>query len=249
MTLRQPIRHLHSLTTSELNSIAAYTKSGRIEGPVTEKTDGMAFEVGYDALGFFTRTSRSAKMRNPGDYVTDAYKRFGAKIDPAISHGFADIHFKILDDMRLREYLQDTQLPISGEIFYPKFAKPAAEHMIQFVGTAYDRRIIGDGMFILHSQCNKPDIPFRQFGFHFRWDTDEVLPLYAIDPSIFIMANDVMEPMSVIYDQLLNRLKPKWGPEAEGYVIHPTDAMIPKLKVIHPEWKKRKERINYGKEK
>lgn len=242
-SLRQPIRHLYSITPTELGKWSTQG-NGKISGALTEKTDGMAFEIGCDEIGFYSRTSHSKKMRQPGDYISDAYHRFGFDIDSRISNAFAHIHYTILKDEQLRIYLYNAKDPISGEVFYPSLGKRIGNDKIQFVGTAYDINKLGSvGTFIIHTQCNAKDIPYKTFNGRFKWDTDLVTDYVQIDPLVFLMSKDEIGQMSEVYRYFLNTYKPKWGDETEGYVIHPDNENIPKLKIVDPRWSERRVRM------
>jgi len=245
-SLRKPIRHLHTATHKEL---VEWFPDYRLSGTVTEKTDGMAFEVGYDELGFFSRTSHSVKMRQPGDYVNDAYNRFGSNIDPTISSAFAHLHYSLLQlNFKLKEYLRQNHTSISGEVFYRQFGKPVDVYgrtYLQFVGTAYNMKNVADlGMFVVHSAVNPP-LDYSQFTTdQFTWDTDLVAQSIEFGIDIDLMTIEQAQyGMGRIYDYILNTFKPKWGPETEGYVIHPFNSAAPMLKVIDPAWSERRKRI------
>lgn len=149
--LRQGLSHISDLKHDQLSNLVS---SGKVQGDVTEKSDGSAFEVGHDEHGFFTRTSHSDKMRNAGDYQEAARKRFGEGFDPSISAHFDRIHKELHSNPKLTSYLAQTPgKSIKGEIFYKPHGKPTDSGELRFVGTAYDPKKMGNsGSFIVHSK-------------------------------------------------------------------------------------------------
>ena len=80
--MRVGIKHPKDLKHAE---VAALIQGGKLSGTMTEKSDGMGFEVGHDDHGFYTRSSRSDKVRNAGDYTAYAKQKHGA--DPEGQQG------------------------------------------------------------------------------------------------------------------------------------------------------------------
>lgn len=154
--LRQGITHPMGLKHEDLSKLLA---TGRLKGAYTEKTDGMAFAIGHDENGFYTRTSHSAKMRNAGDYEKAARERFGDDFDPSISQHFDRIHRALENNPKLRKHLENefknrgNDTTLKGEMFYKPHGTPVGKNGLRFVGTTYDRDKMGGlGSFILHSR-------------------------------------------------------------------------------------------------
>lgn len=203
---------------------------------MTEKTDAMAWEVGHDEEGFFTRTSHSPKRRQAGEYYFHAKQKFGDAFKPEISTTFDNIHRHFSQNMVLRSYLHATRAAISGEIFWKSLGKLIPEGM-QFVGTAYDPSRFGEeGLFVAHTQISGEYHPYNRLGDAWiNWDTDIVYPEFQISIDVFWL-----DPLGV-YDYILNKMPKKWGNETEGYVLHCDNGV--RVKIIDPRWTERRERI------
>lgn len=163
--LRQGISHVADLKHEHVGKLLGVgTKhEGTLHGTSTEKTDAMAFEVGHDSQGFYTRTSHSEKMRNAGDYGKAARAKFGPDHNPAISAHFDKIHRTFQANKALTSHLQKHaeqqggESSIKGEMFHLPQAthKDAKSGHVTFVGTAYDPKHMGSqGMFVAHSKMN-----------------------------------------------------------------------------------------------
>ena len=149
--LRQGLSHISDLKHDQLHNLI---HTGKVEGHVTEKSDGSAFEIGHDDQGFYTRTSHSNKMRNAGDYESAAREKFGEGFNPEISRHFDRIHHELHSNSKLTSYLSKSPgSSIKGEIFYKPHGKPTDNGEVRFVGTAYDPNKMGKtGSFIVHSK-------------------------------------------------------------------------------------------------
>lgn len=135
-----------------------------LTGHFKEKTDGMAFEIGHDEHGPYTRTSRSEKMRKSGDYEKAAKEKFGDDFDPSISQHFDRIHRELTSNPYLMHYLRKKkdehgEARLSGEMFYKPHGSPGTTPgSIRFVGTSYDPSHMGStGKFVVHTgaEANK----------------------------------------------------------------------------------------------
>lgn len=163
--IRKGISHPKDLKYNHVKNILG---DGSISGHLTEKSDGMAFAVGHDENGFYTRTSRSDKMRNPGDYEAAARAKFGEDFDPSISQHFDRIHRELQGNKNLTSYLQNHHKEhgdtlIKGEMFYKPHGTPAEDGGIRFVGTSYDPKKMGStGSFVLHSRLPENEKHFPE---------------------------------------------------------------------------------------
>lgn len=224
MTLRQRIPHFHDLTGNEYEMMR---HSPFID--VTEKTDGMAFQFGYDDDGFFTRTSYSKKMREVGDYYKTAIAKFGDACKPEISQRFDQLH----NIISFNEVIKDLSPTITGEIIFRSAGTDTGDG-IRIVGTEYKKQYIGSvGLFIIHSQLS----------------AFEIMDPQMLDNNELTWASDAIDDPRLVYDNLdseerlrkyLFSMKPKWGNETEGYVLHMPYQTLPMVKVIDPAWKQRK---------
>jgi hypothetical protein len=148
--VRQGLSHISDLKPEQFHNL---TKSGKVTGEATEKSDGMAFKVGHDDEGFYSQTSHSDKMRNVGDYEQAAKKKFGENSDPTISRHFDRIHHELHSNKKLTHYLANGGKHINGEVYYKPQGKPTPDGEVRFVGTAYDPKKMGHtGSFIVHSK-------------------------------------------------------------------------------------------------
>ena len=269
MRLRQSIPHIHTTNQKAPSLISTVSRAkftlkqvfgnGRFQAHVTEKTDGMVFEVGFDDEGFFTRTAHSDKMRLPGDYTVDARRKFGSSWDPFISGQHDGIHDALMKNKNLVEYLKQTN-PMRGEVFHRHQGKFDG-NTVTLVGTKYYKEILGkEGAFILHTQLtenqdhvNKLTYELDDENFKFlhddtgvtididvAWQLNQLLEIEdgikrRNHPDYSKMETISFEFKGKIYNALKD-LRPMWGPEAEGYVLHPING-APKMKIIRDGWR------------
>ena len=152
--MRVGIKHPKDLRHAE---VAALIHGGKLQGTMTEKSDGMAFEVGHDDQGFYTRSARSDKVRNSGDYTAYTKQKYGADHVSPFAHHYDDIHHQLSSNPHLTQYLARQHAAgkpstLRGEMFW----KPLGEKTkkgVKFVGTSYDPHQMGkNGKFIMHSE-------------------------------------------------------------------------------------------------
>lgn len=180
---------------------------GTVHGHVTEKSDGMAFEIGHDEHGVYTRTSRSEKMRRVGDYTKAAKAKFGDSMDPTISKHFDDIHHHLTSNPNLTKHLRHTGGSIKGELYHRPQGTPIGPHHVRFVGTAYDTRKMGKhGSFIVHSRLPenaslKVSHVHKLGDDNFKFDHDHV------DHDIHIPMHDLKERHAAINTDILHSRK------------------------------------------
>lgn len=285
-TLRQGISHVNDLKHEHLGTLLGVgTKhEGHVQGYASEKTDAMAFEVGHDQHGFYTRTSHSDKMRQPGDYGKAAKAKFGPTHNPTISAHFDAMHHSFHKNKELRSYLENHarhhggESSIRGEMFHlPQAAHkdPKSGH-VTFVGTAYDPKHMGkEGMFVAHAGMNQKhnvhhlttlgdrnikihhDIP--ETGHKVSVDASAEAEKYKeINPKILKSRKQADAPEKARHKKMLDSvkssldkklrahmstIKPKWGNETEGHVLHPSqhNPSAPRIKVVDPRFKQRKQ--------
>lgn len=217
--LRSGLPHPQTLKHDQLHDLI---KTGRIKGHVTEKTDGMAFEVGHDEHGPFTRTSNSDRMRHGGGYLEAAQKKFGPGADPKLSGRFEDIHNGLTGNKKLMGYLAkrhaETGQPASfkGEIFH-KESGVQSHGKVTFVGTSYDTKHMGGkGMFVAHSKLpeNRNHDISHMHTFndkHFTFDHDIPKTNHTVDVDV---SNELKDYHTLNHD-LLNSRKTKTNGEAK----------------------------------
>jgi hypothetical protein len=200
--LRQGLSHIRDLKHEHVKALLG---SGRIKGHVTEKSDGMAFEIGHDEHGIYTRTSRSEKMRNHGDYGKAAKAKFGDAYDPTISGHHDEIHKHLTSNPAVIAHLKKHKGSIKGEVFHKPQGTPVDKHHTRFVGTAYDTRKMGEhGSFIVHSKLpeNHHVKSVEHLSNHaFKFDSDHT------GHSIDVDAKDLHDRFHAINHDLLHSRK------------------------------------------
>ena len=154
--MRVGIKHPKDLKHAE---VAALIQGGKLSGTMTEKSDGMGFEVGHDDHGFYTRSSRSDKVRNAGDYTAYAKQKHGADHVSPFSHHYDAIHSTLANNPKLTNYLKAQHAAgkpsaLRGEMFWRPLGEKTKKG-IKFVGTSYDPAHMGShGKFVLHTQVD-----------------------------------------------------------------------------------------------
>jgi hypothetical protein len=162
--LRQGLEHLSKLDHSSLGELL---KTGTLSGSSTRKTDGAAGEVGYDENGFYTRSARSDKIRNPGEYSAYTRNKRGEDADTSISDQYDDMHHKLQNNKALVNYLKSKHeagqpASVKGEFFLRGLGQQT-DKGIKFVNTSYNPAAMGhSGMFIMHhklpeNSCHDPN--------------------------------------------------------------------------------------------
>ena len=153
--MRQGLSHLRDLKAGDFHKLIS---SGKIDGHVTEKTDGLAFGMGWDKDGFYTRSARSDKVRTPGEYTAYGKKKYGEDHVSPYSHHYDNIHHILQNNPKLQQHLKSLHeksggkdVSMKGEMFW----KPLGERTdkgIKFVGTHYDPEKMGShGKFVVHT--------------------------------------------------------------------------------------------------
>lgn len=267
--LRQGLSHIRDLKHEHMKHLLS---GDHYHAHVTEKSDGMAFEIGHDEHGVYTRTSRSDKMRKRGDYTAAAKAKFGDSYNPEISKNFDDIHHHLTSNKKLVDHLRKHRGSIKGEIYHKPQGTMIDKHHARFVGTAYDTRKMGEhGSLIVHSKLpenHHMPTEVHRFGDHaFNVDTDHTghsikIPTKDLRERFHQLNHEVLHSrkhadrehkeleqrkFAAIKDEFHNRcakavshIHPKWGPETEGHVLHPTDPNHPRLKIVDGNFMARK---------
>lgn len=154
--LRQGLPHLRDLKAGDFHRLVS---SGKLPVDFTEKTDGLAFGVGYDKGGFYTRSARSDKVRNTGDYTAYTKRKHGEDHESPFSHHYDSIHEKMQSNPELVNYLKHLHhksggedVSLKGEMFWKPLGE-TSEKGVKFVGTHYDPSKMGThGKFVLHTK-------------------------------------------------------------------------------------------------
>lgn len=150
--LRQGLDHISKLKYEQVGNLLS---GNTLKGSSTRKTDGAAGEVGYDELGPYTRSGRSDKVRNTGDYTAFTKNKRGEDADTSISSQYDDMHDKLMKNKNLISYLKDRHEKglssnIKGEFFLRGLGQQT-DKGIKFVNTSYNPGAMGKtGMFIMH---------------------------------------------------------------------------------------------------
>jgi hypothetical protein len=154
---RQGIPHLYSTTTAKGNqtpSLSVEQFSDLINPGlvylhnITEKTDGQSFKFGHDNQGFYTQTTGTDRVRDYYDHH---------KSDFHIAFGL--FHQELQNNSNLLEYLKQTNLEVSGEMFSTRARIiNDVNRTIKFANIEYsiDKLKLGHiGNFIIHTEMNK----------------------------------------------------------------------------------------------
>lgn len=288
--LRSGLPHIATLKHGDFHHLI---KHGAVKGHVTEKSDGMAFGVGHDEHGFYTRSSGSDKMRHSGDYLAAAKAKFGHTPDfrPEISQHFDKLHQEFRSNPKITNYLADKAQKtgghslLKGEMFYKPLGKKVGKHGVRFVGTTYDSRHMGTtGKFVVHSGLPENqhhdlnhvntlgnhsinmdnDVPHQKA--HVNVDVRDIIPHYhklnhALMDSRTTPTNKKaklgeLEKLKGLQNEVHNRvdqhiakIKPKWGKETEGFVVHPHSEHkdAPRFKMVSSRFTKAKEDFSFKK--
>jgi hypothetical protein len=249
-SIRTKVVHAAKLTKVQWGIIRCFDF---YEAIVTEKTDGMAYEVGYDSSGFYTATATSGHIYHANDYIVLAKQKFGKDVDLSISRKFSDLHLIMSMNKPLLTYLTSfysqtggyADAAIRGEMFYLGDQVVGPDGLVSFVATKYDAACMGlAGMFVVHTQLEiNKHLPAKYVS---RLSDDLVVFDHdLVDmPKLNVRFNDfgILDPadFDFVLRRKLNTIKPKWGPETEGYVLHSCTKTQPLIKVIDPEFMSRK---------
>lgn len=154
--LRSGLEHLKNLKHEQLGSLLS---GNLLKGVSTRKTDGAAGEVGWDENGFYTRSARSDKVRNRGDYSAYTRNKRGEDADTSVSSQYDEMHHHLHSNPNLTSYLrsrheQGKPSSIKGEFFLRGLGEKTKKG-IKFVGTSYNPNAMGShGMFIMHHKLD-----------------------------------------------------------------------------------------------
>lgn len=262
--IRQGIPHLFSTKTTKGNltpSISDYDFQKIIENGkvslrnVTEKTDGQTMIIGYDHDGFYTRSSGTSdiRVRDGAQYITRARQR-GNSIEAACA--FGEFHHALRRNKDLQERMAewrdrsiDKQIAIRGEVFNRQLVREVDGYFIKFVHTFYDSRAFGEyGAFIVHHAL--PDNAGTDFlngvlkeisNSDVVFDHDRI----DINEDLHVSWDYSREDLHRLIHNRLDKIKPKWGYETEGWVVHSKDLRVqPVFKVVSDKFKKAKEQSN-----
>lgn len=184
--LRRHIPHVHDLGFRQLEYLV---ETDILTGCFTEKTDGMAFEIGFDLLGFYSRSATSPKIRSLNGYSDALKAKFGAKYNPKLAERFDHLHSLFFHNRPLQSYLRRKRFfatCLTGEVFYRPDAK-IVDGMLQFETILYNPFKIGVvGSFVVHTQMpmNRSHFmeEFKALGTHtLKFDDDAVSDRMMID--------------------------------------------------------------------
>lgn len=153
--MRQGLSHLRDLKPGDFHNLIS---SGKVSGHVTEKTDGLAFGMGYDKDGFYTRSARSDKVRHPGEYTAYGKAKYGEDHESPFAHHYDKIHEILQNNPKLAEHLKNLHhksggqdVSMKGEMFWKPLGE-TSDKGVKFVGTHYDPNKMGiHGKFVLHT--------------------------------------------------------------------------------------------------
>lgn len=268
--VRQGLPHI---TTMDHDQFSRLVGGGQVHiHKVTEKTDGIPHEFGYDENGFYTRSKGTGenKVRSPQEYHDLAKKKAegGRSIyNPDKANTFGHIHQTLSNNSNLQEYLkrrhagEKKDIRVKGEMFYKPLSQESEKKgERRFVATSYNTSHMGKiGKFVIHSEL--PENSGHDVN-HFKeklssedlnFDHDKIQ-----NPKGSIDVSKEAEQLKGINKELLGsrttktnkaakeaeiakfnkikirasskvdshfkkaNIKPKWGSETEGFVIHPS---------------------------
>jgi len=251
--LRKRIKHPHELSLKEFGELI----NGEFFATITEKTDGMAFQIGKVNGRVYTRTSNSPMVYETGMYeMTHRISRTlrNEEIEPWFSKELDKIHDQFTKT--IGRDLEDGQ-QVTGELFWHPFGtKSKCGEYIRFITIPYSLEAIPGNTFVVHSRLS--DI-IPDSNFYFYVDTDSLVKsivfdtetlkemIKIIDKDLLVtrkkaLANEklVMEnhfnDLLIMFESRLKseikrlELQPKWGPFTEGYVLHPANG--PRIKLV-----------------
>lgn len=254
---RQGIPHLMSVVTPKGNKAptvseeefnALFTDGKMLIDRITEKTDGQAWIIGYDELGFFTKHSGSGdeKARQGTDHIRRAVNRAektGKPYNHMVHEAFSAFHNELHNNRELIRLLDDmydgVDVNIKGEAFIRQLAT-ANKDTITFNKIPYLSIAIGAvGTFVVHSQLSENKrLDFVKLVYcsdvNIRFNTDclSIKPFYVhLDPTL----SSYEEQKVMVASQILKHLweGSMWGDHREGIVVH-TNTI--KFKIIDPDF-------------
>lgn len=160
--MRQGLSHLRDLKPGDFHRLIS---SGKVDGNLTEKTDGLAFGIGYDKDGFYTRSARSDKVRTSGEYTAYGKRKYGEDHESPFSRHYDEIHETLQNNPALIQHLKDLHhksggqdVSMKGEMFWKPLGE-TSEKGVKFVGTNYDPSRMGaKGKFVLHTKLPENSI-------------------------------------------------------------------------------------------
>lgn len=279
--VRQGLPHITTMTHDQFSNLV---NGGQIHiHKVTEKTDGIPHEFGYDEGGFYTRSKGTgeAKVRSPEEYHTLAKKKAegGRSVyNPDKADTFGHIHRMLSDNPNLQEYLkrrhagEKKDIRVKGEMFYKPLSQESEKKgERRFVATSYRTdHMAKHGKFVIHSELpenaghdvehfknklSSSDLNFDHDKIqHGKGSIDvskEAEQLKGINRDLLnarttktnkaakeaetTKFNKIKARVSSKTDRGISKLniKPKWGSETEGFVVHPSsnNPNAPRFKV------------------
>ena len=228
---------------------------------ITEKTDGMALQIGMDPdKGIWIKTANLGPFYTATDLeILASFQLIPQK--KAQFEGYASFLRELRNCDELISYLAHggrtsgwDRAWIKGELLWRDFGK-VEDNTINFVATKYDLRHFGKrGLFVVHTQLcpSRPADPSTWSTHTIRFDHDfcgstwvqvhdlrkRVLacpPVFSRDDEFWPIITDVAQKFEQRLMANLN-FPNRWGPEREGLVFHGPM----RLKVIDPNWALRK---------
>lgn len=287
--VRQGLPHI---TTMDHDQFSSLVKGGKVHvHKVTEKSDGIPHEFGYDEKGFYTRSKGTGeeKVRSPQQYHDLAKKKAegGRSVyNPDKADTFGHIHKTLASNQALQSHLAERHkkeggdIRVKGEMFYKPLSQES-EHKGErrFVATSYGTSHMGKvGKFVIHtelpenkghnvehfkSKLSSPDLNFDDDKIdHKKGSVDvskETKGLGAINKELLSARttksnkeakaaetakfDKIKSAVSAKVDKHVesSNIKPKWGSETEGFVVHPSqqNPSAPRFKVTSAKQRER----------
>lgn len=280
--VRQGLPHITTMNHDQFSNLVG---GGKVHiNKVTEKTDGIPHEFGYDEKGFYTRSKGTGeeKVRSPEQYHDLAKKKAegGRSVyNPDKANTFGHIHSTLANNSALQKHLRTHQekkggdVRIKGEMFYKPLSQPSDTQKGErkFVATSYRTDHMGSiGKFVIHSELPenkdhdvehfKNNLSSKELNFdhdkvdHRKGSVDvsrEAGKLKSVNRDLLsartTKSNKAAKTAEIAkFDKIKNavsnkidkhvsgsNIKPKWGSETEGFVVHPTkeNPNAPRFKV------------------
>lgn len=280
--VRQGLPHITTMNHDQFSNLVS---GGKIHvNKVTEKTDGIPHEFGYDEKGFYTRTKGTGeeKVRSPQQYHDLAKKKAEggrSTYNPDKANTFGHIHSTLFNNSQLQSHLkaqhqkEGADVRVKGEMFYKPLSQPseAGKNERRFVATSYRTDHMGSvGKFVIHSELPenknhniehfKSNLSSKELNFdddkidHKKGSVNvskEAEQLKSVNKDLInartTKTNKAAKTAEIAkFDKIKNavskkvdshvtgaNIKPKWGSESEGFVVHPSreNPSAPRFKV------------------
>lgn len=225
---------------------------------ITEKTDGVAWVIGWDENGFFTMHSGSGDQpaREGADHLLRAlvkYKKNKKKFNLTAIMGFVDFHNALHDNLMLQQYLNNMfivheyqEVILKGEAFINRLSSTEGSkitfNVIPYEAKHFQATV---GAFVAHTQlsdnknhCFDRLEEISSSSVKIMSDRVEFEPFGIYPCSREQLEESLTGLHGKVYDS-------KWGEFTEGFVFHPKDESL-RFKIVSDKFLQDKDLVNYG---